>query len=210
MSSNLLHPTNFNASNHTHNSPSINTLNSKAPSTTTMVPTQSISTFERLFWVGMRSLSILLSIGSLIFAFLSIRSESGLSYFIFVAVASSLSVNFPHLITLPSRYSRNVHALSPKDRYLLDTVSWVLFLMSGVTMIIYHQAAENRYSSKYSEEEVVWPVKAVVAIVLFNGAALVHLVMSVYDLVDLRKGAMNHDDEEMIGGKQYMSGGVRR
>jgi hypothetical protein len=214
MSSNLLHPTNFNASSHTHNSASLNTLTSQTPSIATrMAVTPTISTSERRFWIGMRVISIILSLGSLIISLLSLRDNVGLSYFTFIAVATSFSVSLPHLVTLPSRYSRNPHTPPPNQRFLLDTVSWVLFLLQGVSMISYHFSRHSQYlDSRYDDYELPWDVKLVIMVVFYLGGAVVHLIGSVYDLVDMRKAAsMSYVDEEegTIVGKGYLSGGMR-
>ena len=210
MSSNLLHPKNFNAQSHTRNSPSINTLTSKTPSTTIMAHTPTISSAERYFWIGMRILSIFLALGSLIISLLSLKENTGLTYFVFLAIAASFSVSLTHLVTLPG----NPHAPSPYQRFLLDTIAWVFFLINAVSVVVYKTATDRRnYGSDYVDlYGLTWDPKTVVSIVFFFGGAVGHLISSVYDLVELRRAGMTgYEEEEVIGlgGKAYMSGGVR-
>lgn len=187
MSSNLLHPKNFNNTSHrAQNSSSTNTLTTEKRSTTAMTPRQTTSTSTHRFWIGMRLLCIFLSLGALVVSLLSLGSYS-LSYFTFIAIASSFSVSLPHLVSPPSR---TITASDLNQRFLLDTVAWVLFLVNGVSIVVYHFRREAAFSyedSKLHGFDAAWDLVGIFGMVFSLGAVLGHFVCGVYGIVEIRR-----------------------
>lgn len=164
---------------------------------------------ERFFWIGMRSLSLLLAIGIFIIIIMTM-TDRGSTVFAPIGIAVAICVGVSHLSTLPSPNFTNPHAPSPSVRFYFDTIAILAFAYNGavlswVSVSYVRSMDDTSFPSS-------WSSTAVAGVALNFGIALVHFVMAIYDVIEMRCGGvewpLEGDVENEADNEKAMSGGL--
>jgi len=145
--------------------------------------------FGRLFWMLFRIFAFLLSIGVFAMNFI-LTSDNGFSYLSIFGFAASVIINLSELATLPSLQDQlHQHTWSPRIKFLMDSIAWVMIAYGACTFIVFHRMMALRLTSSTvdGDEEDLWDVKSILAIAFYFALALAHVIMSLFDLIELKR-----------------------